>query len=112
MKARPPVVVSGLPNRTPIFSRNWLMKIRQSCPLCRPFRNRQKEIVGLRHHCVMISVVGTGPSLPFDVEPYGPGTASTVPGNAYCAAPSTTSELASPITWWRMGSSLLPTPRG
>ena len=25
--ARPPVVVSGLPNMTPIFSRSWLMKM-------------------------------------------------------------------------------------
>jgi len=46
---------------------------RQGCPLCRPFRNNQKEIVGYRHHCVMISVVGAGVSLPFDVESYGPG---------------------------------------
>jgi hypothetical protein len=45
----------------------------QSCSLCRPFRNNKKEIVGYRHHCVLISVVGTGLSLPFDVEPYGPG---------------------------------------
>lgn len=45
----------------------------QGCPLCRPFRNNKKEIVGYRHHCVMISVVGTGLSLPLDVEPYGPG---------------------------------------
>ena len=45
----------------------------QGCSLCRPFRNHKKEIVGYRHHCVMISVVGTGLSLPFDVEPYGPG---------------------------------------
>lgn len=45
----------------------------QGCPLCRPFRNQRKEIVGYRHHCVMISVVGTGLSLPFDVEPYGAG---------------------------------------
>jgi Transposase DDE domain len=45
----------------------------QGCPLCRPFRNHKKEIVGYRHHCVLISVVGTGLSLPFDVEPYGPG---------------------------------------
>ena len=27
LRALPPVVVSGLPNITPIFSRNWLMKI-------------------------------------------------------------------------------------
>jgi len=45
----------------------------QGCPLCRPFRNNKKQIVGYRHHCVLISVVGTGLSLPFDVEPYGPG---------------------------------------
>lgn len=45
----------------------------QGCPLCRPFRNNKKEIVGYRHHSVLISVVGTGLSLPFDVEPYGPG---------------------------------------
>lgn len=45
----------------------------QGCSLCRPFRNRKKEIVGYRHHSVLISVVGTGLSLPFDVEPYGPG---------------------------------------
>jgi hypothetical protein len=45
----------------------------QGCPLCRPFRNHNKEIVGYRHHCVLISVVGTGLCLPFDVEPYGPG---------------------------------------
>jgi hypothetical protein len=43
------------------------------CGLCRPFRNQNKEIVGYRHHSVLISVVGTGLSLPFDVEPYGPG---------------------------------------
>lgn len=42
------------------------------CRLCRPFRNSAREIIGYRHHLVMISVVGTGLSLPFDVEPYGP----------------------------------------
>ena len=46
---------------------------RQACERCRPFRNQRKEIVGYRHHCVMISVVGTGLSLPLDVEPYGAG---------------------------------------
>ncbi len=45
----------------------------QGCNLCRPFRNKHKQIVGYRHHCVMISVVGAGLSLPFDAEPYGPG---------------------------------------
>jgi Transposase DDE domain len=42
------------------------------CPLCRPFHNASHQEVGYRHHLALISVVGTGLSLPFDVEPYGP----------------------------------------
>lgn len=42
------------------------------CEWCRPFRNAKKQIVGYKHHLAMISVVGAGLSLPFDVEPYGP----------------------------------------
>lgn len=45
----------------------------QSCPWCRPQRDGQGKIIGYRHHLAMISVVGAGLSLPFDVEPYGPG---------------------------------------
>ena len=43
------------------------------CAGCRPYRNPQREIVGYHHQLVMISVVGTGLTLPLDVEPYGPG---------------------------------------
>lgn len=43
------------------------------CDLCRPTKNKKDEIIGYHHSLVMISVVGTGLSLPFDVEPYGPG---------------------------------------
>jgi hypothetical protein len=42
------------------------------CKLCRPYRNQQREILGYHHQLVMISVVGTGLTLPLDVEPYGP----------------------------------------
>ena len=42
------------------------------CKLCRPYRNKQREILGYHHKLVMISVVGTGLTLPLDVEPYGP----------------------------------------
>jgi hypothetical protein len=41
------------------------------CALCRPRRNAQKQILGYQHSFVLISVVGTGLSLPFDVQPYG-----------------------------------------
>ena len=40
--------------------------------MCRPYRNAKQEVIGYRHHLAMISVVGAGISLPFDVEPYGP----------------------------------------
>ena len=42
------------------------------CDWCRPYRNVEKQVVGYQHHLAMISVVGTGLSLPFDIEPYGP----------------------------------------
>lgn len=45
----------------------------RKCKGCRPVRNEKKEIVGCHHKVVMVSVVGTELSLPFDVEPYGPG---------------------------------------
>ena len=45
----------------------------KGCDWCRPVRNQKREIVGYHHKLVMISVVGTGLTLPLDVEPYGPG---------------------------------------
>ena len=44
-----------------------------SCPLCRGSRNAAGEVVGYRHHVVMAAVVGTGLTLPVDVEPYASG---------------------------------------
>jgi len=45
----------------------------KGCTLCRPYRNQHREILGYHHKVVMVSVVGTGLTLPLDVEPYGPG---------------------------------------
>ena len=45
----------------------------KGCGWCRPVRNQKREILGYHHQLVMISVVGTGLTLPLDVEPYGPG---------------------------------------
>lgn len=50
------------------------------CPLCRPIRTSKGDVVGHRHHLAMISVVGSGLSLPFDVEPYGPGDSEYAAG--------------------------------
>jgi hypothetical protein len=52
----------------------------QQCALGRPFRNAKQEVVGYRHHFAAISVVGAGLSLPFDVEPYGPGDSEYAAG--------------------------------
>jgi hypothetical protein len=43
------------------------------CPLCHPRRDAAGQLHGHGHHCCLITVVGTGLTLPFDVEPYGPG---------------------------------------
>ncbi len=43
------------------------------CKFCRPIHKKNQEVVGYHHKVVMISVAGTGLSLPVDVEPYGPG---------------------------------------
>ena len=52
----------------------------QGCQLCRPQQNAAKQIQGYQHSLVMISVVGTGLSLPFDGEPYGPGDSEYAAG--------------------------------
>jgi hypothetical protein len=53
---------------------------KNTCEGCRPIRNDEKEIVGYHHKLVMVSVVGTGLSLPVDVEPYGPGDSEYAAG--------------------------------
>ena len=50
------------------------------CNLCRPQQNAAKQIQGYQHSFVMVSVVGTGLSLPFDGEPYGPGDSEYAAG--------------------------------
>jgi hypothetical protein len=52
----------------------------EGCSLCRPFKDSEGEIAGYRHHVVMASIVGTGLSLPVDVEPYGPGDSEYAAG--------------------------------
>jgi len=46
---------------------------KEPCPLCDPVKDAQGAVHGCLHHFVMISVVGTGLTLPVDVEPYGAG---------------------------------------
>jgi hypothetical protein len=52
------------------------------CALCHPVRDATDPgtVRGYLHHFTMISVVGTGLALPFDVEPYGPGDSEYVAG--------------------------------
>src|ERR1700723_2142815 len=55
-------------------------RTQQGCSLCRPGRNAQNQILGYQHCFVMVSVVGTGLSLPCDGEPYGPGDSEYAAG--------------------------------
>ena len=43
------------------------------CALCHPVKVADGPTGSHRHHLSLVSVVGAGLSLPFDVEPYGPG---------------------------------------
>ncbi len=43
------------------------------CALCRPVRDATHHVIGHLHHLSLLSVVGTGLTLPLDIEPYGPG---------------------------------------
>lgn len=43
------------------------------CPLCHPRCDRQGEVIDYLHHFCLISVVGTGLTLPLDLEPYRAG---------------------------------------
>lgn len=52
----------------------------RGCSWCRPYRDAHKRIAGYRHHLAMISVVGGGITLPFDVEPYGPNDSEYAAG--------------------------------
>lgn len=42
------------------------------CPLCHPVRDASDRVRSHLHRFCLLSVVGTGLSLPVDVEPYGP----------------------------------------
>jgi hypothetical protein len=46
---------------------------KDACRYCAPVKDDQGAEHGGLHHFVMISVVGTGLTLPLDVEPYGAG---------------------------------------
>jgi hypothetical protein len=52
----------------------------RACPLCHPVKDSQDHPLYQLHYFVMISVVGAGLTLPFDVEPYGPGDSEYAAG--------------------------------
>lgn len=45
---------------------------KQACPLCHPIQDSKGNVIARTHQLVMVSVVGAGITLPFDVEPYKP----------------------------------------
>jgi hypothetical protein len=55
------------------------------CPLCHPLRDAEGAVTGHGHHLCLLSVVGTGLTLPLDVEPYGPGDSEYAAGQRLLA---------------------------
>src|SRR5215471_1032340 len=87
--ARPPVVVSGLPNMTPIFSLIWLMKIRQVLVL-------ETAPVSLRRACDMNRACN-----PMWLSPISPSSAAL---GTSTATKSTTSTSITPRVDQRAGN--------
>jgi hypothetical protein len=51
------------------------------CALCRPLVRQDRQVLGYRHELALISLVSDGVlSLPFDLEPYGPGESEYAAG--------------------------------
>ena len=53
---------------------------KRPCSLCHPIKDAEDNLIAHNHHFVMISVVGAGITLPFDVEPYEPGDSEYAAG--------------------------------
>lgn len=51
-----------------------------ACPLCHPIKDPQGKVTCQLHYFVMVSVVGSGITLPFDAEPYQPGDSEYAAG--------------------------------
>ena len=71
---------------------------KDACPLCDPVKDAQGVGHGCLHHFVMISIVGTGLTLPVDVEPYGVGDSEYAAAQRRCHARWPTWDHALPIT--------------
>lgn len=54
--------------------------LKTSCPLCHPIKDTEGKLICHLHHFVMVSVVGSGITLPFDIEPYKPGDSEYAAG--------------------------------
>ena len=53
---------------------------KEPCPFCHPIKDTKDNVIAHNHQLVMISVVGTGISLPLDVEPYKSGDSEYAAG--------------------------------
>ncbi|MFZ0961346.1 MAG: hypothetical protein WAO35_10625 [Terriglobia bacterium] len=51
-----------------------------ACTLCRPHGQNAGQITSYHYHPALVSDVGTGLTLPFDVEPRGPGNSEYAAG--------------------------------
>ena len=110
LRARPPVVVSGLPNITPIFSRSWLMKMHVVFDF-------DREPASLRSACDMRRACRPTVVSPISPSISARGTsAATESTTTASMAPERTSmsqisSACSPVSGCEMSTSSISTPR-
>ena len=77
----------------------------KACPPCHPVKDSHGDTLYQLHYFVMISMVGAGVTLPFDVEPYRPGNSGYAAGK--CVLKRSGEHLGPrfPTMWSWMGSS-------
>jgi hypothetical protein len=79
---------------------------KEACPFCHPIRDAQANVTCQIHRRAMVSVVGAGITLPFDVEPYRPGDSEYAAGKrSWRSGGPGGSPPASPATWPATGTS-------
>ena len=110
MSARPPGVVSGLPNITPIFSRSWLMKtsavfVRATAP------------VSLRMACDIRRACRPGSESPMSPSISARGTSAATESMTTRStaveriSASQISSACSPVSGWEMSISSMSMPQ-
>ena len=109
LSARPPGVVSGLPNMTPIFSRNWLMKMQVVFDLeSDPASLRRAWLIRRAWRPTVVSPIS--PSISARGTRAATESMTTTSMAPERTSMSQISSACSPVSGWEMSTSSISTP--